>query len=273
MEDTLPPKTAPASAFEARAAALRARVAEAARALTERGVQPTVARIRAALGGGSPNDLAPALKQWREAAHADSAGLRGVRPPAGRRIPPPIADLALELWQRATAAAVLELKHGPTAQTVAARTEEVQGLRTQLTAMREQLARDAVAYGELRAQAARHETLARHALGREKAAETRARELARALGEARQTVAQLTAELTQRPRPARRAASQRRRNSAHPRRRIAATPSKRVKRTSRVRAAAARARRAAPQKSPLRRSHKKSKTATGGKRRKILGQG
>ena len=68
------------------------------------------------------------------------AGPRGL-PPARRRIPPPITDLAQELWQRATAAAVLELKHGRTARDGAARTQEVQGLRTQLSALRDQLER------------------------------------------------------------------------------------------------------------------------------------
>ena len=52
--------------YFSRVEALQLRVNEAARALHERGVRPTVARIRAALGGGSPNDLAPALKHWKE---------------------------------------------------------------------------------------------------------------------------------------------------------------------------------------------------------------
>lgn len=265
MEDTTALKNAAASAFEARAAALRVRVADAARALSDRGVQPTVARIRAALGGGSPNDLAPALKSWRETGRREPGTSSPPGSPPGRRVPPPIADLALELWQRATAAAVVELKHGPTAQAVAARTEEVQGLRTQLTAVRQQLERESVAYGELRAQAARHETIARHALAREKAAETRARDLARALGEARQTVAQLTAELKQWPR---RAGAATQRNSAHSPKRIASIRPKRVKRTARARAASSRSRRAAQHKSPLRRSNKKSPTIPVGKRKK-----
>jgi hypothetical protein len=193
--------------------------------------------------------------------------------PAGRRgVPAPIADLALELWRRATAAAVLELKHGPTAQAVAARTAEVESLHTQLNAVRQHLERESVAYGELRAQAARHETIARHALAREKAVEVRAQELARALGEARQTVAQLTAELKQRPPPAHPAASPKGRNSArHPQR--AAATSKRVKRTSRARAVSPLTRRPAAKKGALRRPKKKSGSTAVGKRRKVSGTG
>ena len=151
--------------FEARAAALRARVAEAAQALAERGVRPTVARIRAALGGGSPNDVAPALKSWRERAQAEDSATSSQHGGVahGGRIPPPIADLAQELWQRALAAATLDLQHGPAARRVTSKTAEVESLRTQLDAVRQQLERESFAFGELRAQAARHEAIAPHA--------------------------------------------------------------------------------------------------------------
>ena len=257
MKQIATPTDSPAvSAFEARAAALRTRVADAARMLSEQGITPTVTRLRAALGGGSPNDLAPALKHWREAAHADSgAGPRGL-PPAGRRIPPPIAGLAQELWQRALAAAALELQHGPAARQVIARTAEVDSLRTQLNTVRQHLERESLAYGELRAQAARHETIARHALAREQDAETRERDLLHELGEARQQIAQLAAELKQRRAP------------AHP-----AAPSKGSQAAQYPRAASPPTRRARAQKSPLRRSKKQSKTAARGKRSKVSGTG
>jgi Plasmid replication region DNA-binding N-term len=267
-----PTDSSAVSAFEARAAALRTRVADAARMLSEQGITPTVARLRAALGGGSPNDLAPALKHWRDAAHADSgAGPRGL-PPAGRRIPPPIADLAQELWQRATVAAVLELKHGRTARDGAARTAEVDSLRTQLNAVRQHLERESLAYGELRAQAARHETIARHALAREQDADLRARDLLRELGEARQQIAQLAAELKQRPQPAHPAASPKGRNSARHNKRTA-SPSKRMQPMSRVRAASPPTQRPRAQKGSLRRSKKQSKIAARGKRSKVSGTG
>lgn len=237
------------SAFEARAAALRTRVAEAAQLLSGRGVKPTVARIRAALGGGSPNDLAPALKAWREEALQESVSdaLPSTAPMG--RIPPPIVDLAQELWQRATAAAVLELKHGPTTQAMAARKGEIQALRMQLSALREQLERESRAYGELRAQAARHETIARHALARAEGAETRARDLLRELGEARQEIAQLSAARKQRRLSAHPTAASKGRNTAHQNQGRTSTS----KRTSRVRATPPLMRRPAAKKRPSQR--------------------
>jgi hypothetical protein len=57
--------------------------------------RPTVARVRAALGGGSPNNLAPALKQWKESfAPAPTSGTRTEAP----AILVQISDLAQELW-------------------------------------------------------------------------------------------------------------------------------------------------------------------------------
>ena len=178
-----------------RTEALRARVAAAAKALVDRGVRPTVTRIRAALGGGSPNELAPALKHWKELVLPTlGAEVRGGAAVAGAKAPPPqIADLAYELWQRALAAAAVEIRGGPTARQVAVRTEEANSLRNQLNGLRDQLQRESLAYGELRAQAARHETIARQALARAEESEARERELLRKLGEAHQRIAQLEA--------------------------------------------------------------------------------
>jgi hypothetical protein len=47
--------------YLSRVEALRQRVADAAEELNARGIRPTVARIRAALGGGSPNDGVPLI--------------------------------------------------------------------------------------------------------------------------------------------------------------------------------------------------------------------
>ena len=250
------------TAFEARAAALRARVADAAQTLVERGIQPTVTRIRAALGGGSPNDLAPALRSWRETARTDdfAAASKGGSP-AGR-IPPSIADLVHELWQRAFTAASLELQHGPAARQVTARTAEVDSLRTQLSSLRQQLERESLAYGELRAQAARHESIARQSLMRAQDAETRARDLLRELGGARQKMAQLAAELKQRKQPAQ---SLKGRNSAHHHQRATST-SKHVKRTPRARAVSTITRSSAVQKGLAKQSKKQSKRAMGKRR-------
>jgi plasmid replication DNA-binding protein KfrA len=253
MESMTSPNPAE-SVFEARRAALWARVATAARALQAQGLKPTLVRVRAALGGGSPNDLAPALKAWREAGPLEGAALPGTP-----RIPTPIADLAQELWQRASTAAVLELKHGATAETLAARAGEIQGLRTQLSAVREQLERESRAYGELRAQAARHETIARQALARAEHAEVRMRDLLRELGEARQEMAQLRAGLKQRRRPTPPVAAPHKRNAA----RQNQHPTSRPKRASRARGTSSRTRRSAVQKRRSRRSKDQPKMEPG----------
>ena len=195
METPANPAPNSESDYFSRQEALRRRVAEAARALTDRGISPTVARVRAALGGGSPNDLAPALKQWKESfAPAPISGTRTETP----AIPIQISDLAQELWQRATVAAAVDLKGGPTARALTTRTEEAEALRQQVNNLRDQLERESLMYGELRAQAARHEAIARDALARLEESEARARKHLRELGSMRQRVAELEATMTQR---------------------------------------------------------------------------
>jgi Plasmid replication region DNA-binding N-term len=195
VENSTHPTPSSESDYFSRREALRQRVAEAARALADRGISPTVARVRAALGGGSPNDLAPALKQWKESfAPAPTSGSRTDTP----AIPVQISDLAQELWQRATIAAAVELKGGPTARALNTRTEEAEALRQQMKSLRDQLERESMMYGELRAQAARHEAIARDTLARLDESEARARKHLRELGSMRQRVAELEATLTQR---------------------------------------------------------------------------
>jgi chromosome segregation ATPase len=109
-----------------------------------------------------------------------------------------IVDLAQELWRRALAAAVLETRLGTTSRNAVARTAEVETLRLQLSSVRDQLQRESLAYGELRAQAARHEVIAREALSREQNSAMRERELVRQVGTLQQRIAELEATLNQR---------------------------------------------------------------------------
>jgi hypothetical protein len=182
------------SEFFARRETLRRRVADAARTLTDRGITPTVTRVRAALGGGSPNDLAPALKLWKESFAPARTSSTRIENPA---MPVQITDLAHELWQRATIVAAVELKGGPTARALATRTDEAEALHSQVKSLRNQLERESVMYGELRAQAARHEAIARDALARLEESEARERKHLRELGGTRQRVAELQATVTQ----------------------------------------------------------------------------
>ena len=107
--------------------------------------------------------------------------------------PAQIADLAHELWQRAAAAAVVELKGGPAARLSIHRDEEMISLQAQVGALRDQLQRESLAYGELRAEAARHEAVARLTLARADAPTKRERQLLRELGSAHQRVVELDA--------------------------------------------------------------------------------
>ena len=183
----------PPTRFEQRAKVLQDRVIAAANAMQTLGISPTVARLRAALGGGSPNDLAPALKAWRLASGVETVVGRAPVARAGSAVPTVIADLVTELWQRAQSAAVLEARSGPGSLERVERTAESRALRTQLEELRQQMDRDAQSYGELKAQAARHEAIAREALDRARHAETRERALLRDLGSARARIAELNA--------------------------------------------------------------------------------
>jgi hypothetical protein len=198
MSKSSDPKKASAghpAAYATRQAALETRVADAAKVLQEQGIRPTVTRIRAALGGGSPNDISTALKHWRDSilptlpAHLQTAS----NVSGNTTSPPQIADLVHELWQRATAAALVEVRGGANARQIAARTEEAQSLRTQLATLRDQFQREALAYGELRTRAARYEAMAREALARGDASEARERKLLRDLGAAQQRIIELEA--------------------------------------------------------------------------------
>lgn len=190
----MPPSTPhPPSPFHFRQQSLQTRVNEAAQALRAQGISPTVTRIRIALGGGSPNDLAPALKHWKESILPTLPG--EPTSTAAAALPRQVADLAQELWQRALAAAVLETKGGSGAREAAFRSAQTQALREQLNSLRDQLQRESLAYGELRAQAARHEAITRDALARVQESDTRERRHLRELGALQQRVSELEATL------------------------------------------------------------------------------
>ena len=225
--------------FESRLAVLQSRVNAAALALHERNVRPTVARIRAALGGGSPNEVAPALRRWKDGILPTLTG-RG-DPESASGVPPLIADLVSELWSRATAAAVVEVKGGSAARQVVTRTEEAQALREQVNSLRDQLQRESLAYGELRAQSARHEAIARETLGRVREAEVRERDLLHELGDARQHLAEFAATIEQlRTRPVDAAQSPSRQKKRSPAKRSTAKPKARRKPAMRPRPKAVR---------------------------------
>src|SRR5579871_5557866 len=87
---------------------LQERVTAAAEALLEQGLKPTVTRVRAAMGGGSPNDIAPALKHWKDVV-LPAQGRTAALEPEQVGIPPIVADVVRELWSRALAEASAEI--------------------------------------------------------------------------------------------------------------------------------------------------------------------
>lgn len=77
---------------------IQAKVDTIAEGLLRDGLNPTVARVRERLGGGSPNVVAPALRRWR---HAYAARLSDDVMAASEVVPPAVRDLLVALWQRA----------------------------------------------------------------------------------------------------------------------------------------------------------------------------
>ncbi len=94
-----------------------------------------------------------------------------------------------------------------------AQDEQARLLRQEITMLRDRLQREAQAYGELRAQSARHEVIARDALKRAADVEARLAEAQRTIGTAQARIGILQAEL-HRPQTAGRT-SQRKRSGTH----------------------------------------------------------
>jgi hypothetical protein len=130
------------------------------------------------LGGGSPNDLAPALKRWREEVLPTLTTADDT--PVG--VPPLIADIVRELWTRALAAAAVEAIGGAKARRAIAQTEEVAALRGEINRLRDQLEQEQHLGGELRASRARAQAVAKDALERLAEAEQRERRAHMKLG-------------------------------------------------------------------------------------------
>ncbi len=173
---------------------LQERVTAAAEAILEQGLRPTVTRVRAAMGGGSPNDIAPALKHWKDVV-LPAQGRTAALEKEGVGIPPIVADVVRELWSRALAAASVEIRGGASRQKEAAQDEQVKLMRQETTMLRDRLQREAQAYGELRAQNARHEVIAKDALSRAANLETSLASVQQTLSSTEARVIELEARL------------------------------------------------------------------------------
>lgn len=128
-------------------------VSAAAEAILGTGANPTVERVRKALGTGSPNTIARMLGVWRS---QFGARLRGIGAPS--EMPGPVAQAMSELWRLAAVHAERSLEVR-----VAAERAPLEASQAQLTRRCEELEAklDALNLGIGRAQTARE--LAEHA--------------------------------------------------------------------------------------------------------------
>jgi hypothetical protein len=93
--ESLPAPAVPGSAAPD---GLQVRVEAAAFALLREGKNPTVARVRERIGGGSPNAVTPALQRWRLTFAAQLQANAGA---ALDTLPPGVLEIVQALWSRA----------------------------------------------------------------------------------------------------------------------------------------------------------------------------
>jgi len=118
---------------------LQGRVDAAAFALLREGRNPTVASIRARIGGASPNAVAPALQRWRLSFAAQLDANAGS---ALEVLPPGVLELVQALWSRALFEAHRVRDDGPAGVDQIERVNELVGqLRVQTSRLQEREAR------------------------------------------------------------------------------------------------------------------------------------
>jgi hypothetical protein len=169
------------------------RVREAAEALLNKGLRPTVQRVRAMLGGGSPNVIAPILKEWRETLTPEQQ-LRlplAESPNQRTELPLVISDLAAELWKRAIVFATIECEGSPQALQLATMNEETEQLRASGKRMADKLEQECGSNVALRTQMAELQTVVGEALRRATSSEARCAQAIAALHDAQAQLKQL----------------------------------------------------------------------------------
>jgi len=118
---------------------LQGRVDAAAFALLREGRNPTIASIRARIGGASPNLVAPALQRWRWSFAAQLDSNAGS---ALEVLPPGVLELVQALWSRALFEAHRVRDDGPAGVDQIERVNELlEQLRAQTSRLQEREAR------------------------------------------------------------------------------------------------------------------------------------
>jgi hypothetical protein len=132
-----------------------------------RGSRVSVASVRRALGGGSPNEIAPALKHWR--ARQQQKELAAL-PSGFASLPKGLAEQLLEFWHGARAAIRAELTQNPHALEGVGIDADHEALRAEVKELRARWHREVEQGSTAHAELRRHQALAQQAF--ERAAET-----------------------------------------------------------------------------------------------------
>jgi hypothetical protein len=167
------------------------RVDDAAEALLARGIAPTVERVRAAIGGASPNSVAPALRYWR--LRRDRALGKAPDP-----VPSPVLaaartlyDIALDVAARsagssqAELAAQLEAERAKSASLAA----ELKYAKREIDTLRGERASLFEAAGRTHSELVQAQALATHCVAEQRALQRRLDAAHRDLGAARAEIA------------------------------------------------------------------------------------
>lgn len=175
------------------------RVDAAADKLLGRGVAPTVSLVRAEIGGGSPNVVAPALRYWRE--RRDRALGRDR---ADDAVPSPVLvaaralyDAALDVAARAAGTSQVELAAQLESERArnAALAAELKHLRREVETLRAERASVFEAAGHTHAELVNAQTLAAHCVAEQRAVQAKLDASQTGLGEARARITALEAML------------------------------------------------------------------------------
>ena len=150
------------------------KIREIADALLQRGIRPTVQLIRQMIGG-SPNTIAPILREWRETLTPEQQLHLPLSDTNERRpaIPSMIMDLATELWQRAIVFATIECRGSPQALQLATISEEAEQLRASNRSLIERVEKEANEVINLRLQLADLQAVAKAAVDKAQSSDAR----------------------------------------------------------------------------------------------------
>jgi hypothetical protein len=149
-------------------------IRETADALLQRGIRPTVQRIRQMIGG-SPNTIAPVLREWRETLTPEQQLHLPLSDAdeQGPEAPSMLSDLLAEIWQRAVVFATIECKGSPRALQLRTLDGEAEQLRMTNRHLLDRLERETNENAHLKIQLADSQAMVKSALEHVEVSESR----------------------------------------------------------------------------------------------------